>query len=124
MLSYCKYNIAGCGLPHHRLLHVGGRVSEKSNIVATICSSPTTVLTQPASKTNEFASILPTSIFSASICANGVEQPVRTAFDSFLQKSFLTREIADNLQLNAIRKDCLIVSGFSGSTLTGDMSVV
>ena len=56
-----------------------------------MCSSPTTVLKRPTSQIDEVAVILPAAI--ASICANGVEKPVRIAFDSCSQKSFVTRKI-------------------------------
>ena len=49
---------------------------------------------------------------------------VRVGFDSFSQKSFATRRIADEMGMTALCSESLTISGFGGSCVNTHMDVV
>ena len=118
----CKARCAvkDCGKPHHELLHV----SEKPNKDSKVLVSTVRRKNCPSQQfcDSEIDTILPTAL--ASITYNGQTKRVRIAFDSFSQKSFVTKNLVDELELPSVNKEFMNISGFGGNSRSRVMDLV
>ena len=111
---------AGCNKPHHQLLHVEEpKLPDKTSANLAAINFERGNGESNLLNVNNSTTILPTAM--AVISAGGKEQEVRVAFDSFSQKSFVTRQVANALNLTSLRKDYLNIAGFGGSLVTEHM---
>ena len=120
-----KCEIPGCSKPHHKLLHVTEQqpAQERANaIVATICDRTLKSDTADCFSVDNATTILPTAL--AIVCVGNQTRMVRVGFDSFSQKSFITRRIADEMGMTALCSESLTISGFGGSCINTHMDVV
>ena len=122
-----KCNIKGCQKSHHSLLHVD--TTKPSNKVNAIVSTAHCVTSIPSHLSEEskfcdkdIETILPTAL--AKIKVKDKEKIIHIGFDSFSQKTFLTKDIVDELQIAVTHTDVLNVSGFGGISTTESMDVV
>ena len=111
---------AGCNKPHHQLLHVEEpKLPDKTSANLAAINFERGNGESNLLNVNNSTTILPTAM--AVISAGGKEQEVRVAFDSFSQKSFVTRQVANALNLTSLRKDYLNIAGFGGFLVTEHM---
>jgi len=123
-----KCGVRGCSKAHHTLFHVDTLPPPKkvnNTVVSTVrCFTPIPSHLKEESKFsgNEIETILPTA--SAKIKVDKKEKIIRVGFDSFSQKTFLTKEIADELKIPVIRTEFLNIGGFGGISATELMGIV
>ena len=106
---YCseKCPEIGCDQFHHKLLHEGG-----INSLVTMLSS-TSITSHLHCETGiEVDSILPTAL--AQLNYKGRSIKARVALDSLSQKSFITAELANLLEMDSIKNEFIVVHGFGG----------
>ena len=71
---------------------------------------------------NELETLLPTAL--AKIKYGKKEKLVRVGFNSFCQKSFVTKKVVDDLEIDSTRTDFLNIEGFGGSSNIQHMNLV
>ena len=118
-----KCSVTDCGKPHHVLLHVDAR-SKDEPVKTNALMTSVRCFANSSSKfsDNEIETLLPTAL--ATIQVGRKEKPVRVGFDTFSQKSFITKEVASDLQLESTKTDFLNIEGFGGTSNIQRMNLV
>ena len=122
-----KCGISGCHKAHHTLLHVDeAKPESKVNAIVSVahCLShvPAHLNHEPKFADKDIQTILPTAL--AKIKVNGKEKIVRVGFDSFSQKTFVTKNIVTQLSIPVTNTEVLNIGGFGGTSTIETMDVV
>ena len=122
-----KCGINGCHKSHHAMLHVTeSQPAQKVNTVVSTARCLTCIPTHFSHESKyadkDVKTILPTAL--AKIKVNDKEKVIRVGFDSFSQKSFLTKEIMNELEIPVSHREVLNIGGFGGASCTETMEVV
>ena len=112
----CKCGVSGCHKSHHSLLHINAEAPSAKKL-KTIVSTAWCVTCihahlnhEPKFSKKDIETSLPSVL--AKIKVNKKEKIIFVGFDSFSQKTFLTKDIADELKIPITRREVLNIGGF------------